>query len=98
MLSSPACRPTPGGPQRAPGAREGSRGTTLSPARPARTPGTGSSDKALPGPVTPPGPRLAAKATPGPGHHPTTAAVSPAPDPARGRGTAGHSPIAATLP
>jgi transposase len=33
-------------------AREGSRGTTLLPARPARTPGTGSSDKPLPGPVT----------------------------------------------
>jgi hypothetical protein len=35
-----------------PGAREGSRGTTLSPARPARTPGAGSSDKPLPDPVT----------------------------------------------
>ena len=33
-------------------AREGSRGTTLSPARPDRTPGTGSSDKPLPGPAT----------------------------------------------
>ena len=32
--------------------REGNRGTTLHPARPARTPGTGSSDKPLPGPVT----------------------------------------------
>ena len=32
--------------------REGSRGTTLSPARSACTPGTGSSDKPLPGPVT----------------------------------------------
>jgi len=48
----PACRPTPGAPQPVPGAREGSRGTTLQPARPARTPGTGSSDKPLPGPVT----------------------------------------------
>jgi len=42
--------------------------------------------------------RLFGQATPGPGHHPTTAAVSPAPGPARGRGTAGHSSIAATLP
>jgi transposase len=33
-------------------AREGSRGTTLSPARPAHTPGTGSSGKPLPGPAT----------------------------------------------
>jgi len=41
-----------GGPQPAAGAREGSRGTTLTPARPARTPDTGSSDKPLPGPVT----------------------------------------------
>ena len=31
------------------GAREGNRGTTLSPGRPALTPGTGSSDKPLPG-------------------------------------------------
>jgi transposase len=30
------------------GAREGNRGTTLSPARPAHTPGAGSSDKPLP--------------------------------------------------
>ena len=36
----------------APGAREGNRGTTLSPARPDCTPDTGSSDKPLPGPVT----------------------------------------------
>ena len=43
-----------------PGAREGSRGTTLQPARPARTPGTGSSDKPLPGPVTTLRPRPAA--------------------------------------
>ena len=40
--------------------------------------------------------RLFGPATPGPGHHPTTAASTPAPGPARGR--AGHSPIAATLP
>ena len=40
--------------------------------------------------------RLFGQATPGPGHHPTTAASTPAPGPARGR--AGHSPIAATLP
>jgi hypothetical protein len=38
--------------QTALGTREGSRGTTLSPARPARTPDTGSSDKPLPGPAT----------------------------------------------
>ena len=44
-----------------PGAREGSRGTTLQPARPARTPGTGSSDKPLPGPVTTLRPRPAAR-------------------------------------
>jgi transposase len=50
--SSPACKPTPGAPQPARRAREGNRGTTLSPARPARTPGTGSSDKPLPGPAT----------------------------------------------
>src|SRR5690348_12014018 len=42
--------------------------------------------------------RLFGQATPGPGHHPATAAVSPAPGPARGRGTAGHSPVDATLP
>ena len=34
------------------GAREGNRGTTLSPARPDCTPDTGSSDQPLPGPVT----------------------------------------------
>ena len=38
--------------------------------------------------------RLFGQATPGPGHHPTTAA----PRPDRAAGTAGHSPIAATLP
>ena len=42
--------------------------------------------------------RLFGQATPGPGHHPTTEASSPAPGPARGRGTAGHSPVAATPP
>jgi hypothetical protein len=46
--SSRACRPAPRGPRPARRAREGSRGTTLSPARPAHTPGTGSSDKPLP--------------------------------------------------
>jgi transposase len=35
------------------GAREGNRGTALTPARPAHTPTTGSSDKPLPG-LTPP--------------------------------------------
>jgi hypothetical protein len=34
--TSPACRPMPDGPRSAPSAREGSRGTTLQPARPAR--------------------------------------------------------------
>jgi len=38
---------------RKPGAREGNRGTALTPARPAHTPNTGSSDKPLPG-LTPP--------------------------------------------
>jgi transposase len=42
--------------------------------------------------------RLFGQATPGPGHHPTTAAGTPAPGPARARGRAGHSSIAATLP
>jgi transposase len=42
--------------------------------------------------------RLFGQATPGPGHHPTTAASNPAPRPARPRGRAGHSSIAATLP
>jgi hypothetical protein len=40
--------------------------------------------------------RLFGQATPGPGHHPTATASSPAPGPARG--TAGHSPVAATPP
>jgi transposase len=42
------------------GAREGSRGTALPPARPACTPGAGSSDKPLPDPVTTLRPRPAA--------------------------------------
>ena len=45
-----------------------------------------------------PGHRLFGQATPGPGHHPTTAAASPSPGPARAPGRAGHSPVAATLP
>jgi len=48
--SSPACRPTPGEPLKPPSrAREGNRGTTLHPARPAHTPHAGSSGKPLPG-------------------------------------------------
>jgi transposase len=42
--------------------------------------------------------RLFGQATPGPGHHPTTAARTPAPRPAGARGRAGHSSIAATPP
>jgi len=42
--------------------------------------------------------RLFGQATPGPGHHTTTAASNPAPGPARARGRAGHSSIAAILP
>jgi transposase len=42
--------------------------------------------------------RLFGQATPGPGHHTTTAAGNPAPDPAHARGRAGRSPVAATLP
>jgi transposase len=42
--------------------------------------------------------RLFGQATPGPGHHPTTAARTPAPRPASARGRAGRSSIAATLP
>jgi transposase len=42
--------------------------------------------------------RLFGQATPGPGHHPTTAAATPAPAPAGARGRAGRSSIAATLP
>jgi transposase len=41
--------------------------------------------------------RLFGQATPGPGHHPTTGAGTPAPGPARARGRAGHSSIAATM-
>jgi transposase len=47
--SSPGCRPTRGVPPPARTAREGNRGTTLAPARPAHTPHAGSSDKPLPG-------------------------------------------------
>src|SRR5262249_35505172 len=78
----PVSKPTPDTPRPALRTREGSRGTTLSPARPAHTPRH----------------RLFGQATPGPGHHPTTAAGTPAPGPARARGEAGHSPAAATLP
>ena len=42
--------------------------------------------------------RLFGQATPGPRHHPTAAAGTPPPGPARARGRAGHSPIAAKLP
>jgi transposase len=42
--------------------------------------------------------RLFGQATPGPGHHPTTAARTPAPGPAVSPGGAGQSSIAATLP
>ena len=45
-----------------------------------------------------PGHRLFGQATPGPGHHTTTAASNPAPEPATAQGRAGHSPVAATLP
>src|SRR5262249_44833542 len=45
-----------------------------------------------------PSPRLLGQATPRPGHRPPTAADTPAPGPARARGGAGHSSIAATLP
>ena len=51
----------PRGSQPAPGAREGNRGTTLQPARPAHTPGTGSSDKPLPGLATTLRPKPAAQ-------------------------------------
>ena len=48
--SSPACTPMPGEPRKPPSrAREGNRGTTLHPARPAHTPHAGSSGKPLPG-------------------------------------------------
>jgi transposase len=42
--------------------------------------------------------RLFGQATPGPGHHPTAAPGGSLPGPARGRGRAGHSSIAATMP
>jgi transposase len=42
--------------------------------------------------------RLFGQATPGPGHHPAASPGGPPPGPARGRGRAGHSPVAATLP
>jgi transposase len=42
--------------------------------------------------------RLFGQATPGPCPHPTTAAGTPAPGPARAHGGAGHSSVAATLP
>jgi len=42
--------------------------------------------------------RLFGQATPGPGHHPTATPGGLPPGPARGRGTAGPSPIAAKLP
>jgi transposase len=45
-----------------------------------------------------PGHRLFGQATPGPGHHPTTAASNPAPEPVTAPGRGGHSSIAATLP
>jgi len=42
--------------------------------------------------------RLFGQATPGPGHHPTTAARTPAPGPTSARGRAGPSSIAANPP
>jgi hypothetical protein len=48
MPSSPASRPTPERPRPARTAREGNRGTALSPAWPTHTPGTGSSAEPLP--------------------------------------------------
>jgi transposase len=52
--STPASAPTPASPPAArTRAREGNRGTTLTPARPAHTPNVGSSDKPLPD-LTPP--------------------------------------------
>ena len=62
--STPASRPTPAG-LPAPRAREGNRGTTLMPARPAHTPDTGSSGKPLPGLATTLRPRPAPTAAPG---------------------------------
>ena len=57
------------------GTREGSRGTTLSPARPARTPGAGSSDKPLPGLATTLRPQH--HGTPGTASHSSIAAAPP---------------------
>jgi transposase len=52
--SSPGCRPTPATEKAWPvWAREGRRGTALSPARPAHTPSMGSSAKPLPNPPSP---------------------------------------------
>ncbi len=42
--------------------------------------------------------RLFGQATPRPGHHPTATPGGPPPGPTRGRGRAGHSSIAATMP
>jgi transposase len=52
--STPASRPTPAAPPQQPGqgAREGNRGTTLPPARPAHTPKTSSFGQATPEPAT----------------------------------------------
>ena len=78
--SSPACKKTPGAPQPPqPRAREGNRGTTLQPGRPAHTP-----DHRLFGP-----------ATPGPATHPTTTAPFPAPLPSRASEGPGPGPGAA---
>jgi transposase len=67
--SSPASGPTLAGPQQPrPRAREGNRGTTLSPARPDCTPSNGSSSKPLPDPNPPydPPPRPKRAVTPRP--------------------------------
>lgn len=47
--TSPACKPAPGAPSPRRRARQGNRGTTPHPRRPAHTPTTGSSGKPLPG-------------------------------------------------
>jgi hypothetical protein len=62
----------PGATQPTPRAREGNRGTALTPARPAHTPDTGSSDKPLPDPATTLRPRPATQrlALPVPGAEP----------------------------
>ncbi len=65
--STPACSPTPAArPEPGRRAREGTRGTTLHPARPARTPHASSSDQPLPSPVT----TLRPPRPPGPGRRP----------------------------